>query len=88
MPEKAHALIRAGAWEIPEIFHLLQRYGEVDTEEMFRIFNMGIGMCLFVEPTGVAEVMASLKKLGTSASPIGTVEEGGRGVVYDLDPKR
>ncbi len=84
LPAKTHALIKGGAWEIPEIFHLLQGHGGVDADEMFRVFNMGIGMCLFVEPEGVAEVMATLKKLGTSASPIGTVQKGGRGVVYDL----
>lgn len=84
LPKGAHAQIKVGAWEIPEIFHLLQRHGEVATEEMFRVFNMGIGMCLFVDPEGVGEVMTVFKKQGMSARPIGTVQAGGRGVVYDL----
>ncbi|MCP4204447.1 MAG: phosphoribosylformylglycinamidine cyclo-ligase [bacterium] len=84
LPRKAHVQIKVGAWEIPEIFHLLQRYGEIDTEEMFRVFNMGIGMCLIVAPDGVAEVMTALNSAGAKASPIGTVQKGGAGVVYDL----
>ncbi len=86
LPRKTHVQIKVGAWEIPEIFHLLQRYGEIDTEEMFRVFNMGIGMCLVVSPESVGEVLMILKKSGSRAMPIGTVQKGGGGVTYDLGP--
>jgi len=84
LPPKTHASIKVGAWEIPEIFHLLQEHGEVSSEEMFRVFNMGIGMCLVVDPQGAGEIMAHLKKSGHKAAPIGTVQKSGSGVVYDL----
>ncbi|NNF56565.1 MAG: phosphoribosylformylglycinamidine cyclo-ligase, partial [Acidimicrobiales bacterium] len=84
LPPKTRAQIKAGSWEVPEIFRLLQEHGAIDTEEMFRVFNMGIGMCVIVAPESVGEVMASLKAAGTKASPIGTVQKGGSGVVYDL----
>jgi phosphoribosylformylglycinamidine cyclo-ligase len=84
LPKKTHAQIKAGAWEIPEIFHLLQRYGQVGVEEMFRVFNMGLGMCLFVDPEGVGEVLRVLNRSGAKAVPVGTVQKGGSGVVYDL----
>ena len=51
---------------------------------MFRVFNMGIGMALVVAPDGVGDVLARLKASGQPAMPIGTVQEGGGGVVYDL----
>ncbi len=84
LPKKTRAQIRVGAWEIPQIFRLLQQHGGIDTEEMLRVFNMGIGMCLIVNPSGVGEVLDVLKRAGERASPIGTVQKGGAGVVYDL----
>lgn len=84
--EATHAEIRVGAWEIPEIFPILQEVGAVATEEMFRVFNMGIGMVLVVEPAAAAAVLRELKEGGQAAFPIGTVQGGRSGVVYDLGP--
>lgn len=81
-----HAEIRVGTWDIPAIFHYLQEHGEVETEEMFRVFNMGIGMVLAVDPAGLREVLAELRRGGQRAAVIGTVQAGGAGVVYDLGP--
>ncbi|MFP5287909.1 MAG: phosphoribosylformylglycinamidine cyclo-ligase, partial [Thermoanaerobaculia bacterium] len=84
LPKDTHALIRVGSWPVPELFHFLQENGEVDAEEMFRVFNMGIGMVLAVEPSGLAEVLSLLRSTGQRSFLIGTVQEGGSGVVYDL----
>ena len=84
LPEGTHALVRVGSWEIPELFHLLQEHGGVASDEMFRVFNMGVGMVLFVEPAGLRETLAELRSSGQRALPIGTVQPGGAGVVYDL----
>jgi phosphoribosylformylglycinamidine cyclo-ligase len=81
-----HAEIRVGTWDVPAIFHYLQEHGEVETEEMFRVFNMGIGMVLAVDPAGLREVLAELRRGGQRAAVIGTVQAGGAGVVYDLGP--
>ena len=86
LPKKLLASIRLGSWEIPEIFHLLQEHGDISTEEMFRVFNMGIGMCLIVDPEGAGEILGTLREKGHKAVPIGTVQKGKRGVVYDLAP--
>jgi phosphoribosylformylglycinamidine cyclo-ligase len=86
LPAGTHAEIRVGSWEVPEIFHFLQRQGEVEAEEMFRVFNMGIGMVLVVDAAGLAEVLAALRRSAQRAVVIGTVREGGSGVVYDLGP--
>ena len=86
LPAKTHAAIRVGSWEVPEIFHLLQEHGEVATGEMFRVFNMGVGMVLVVDPEGAGEILGRLRKARQAAFPFGTVQKGGSGVVYDLPP--
>ena len=85
LPKKTHAQISVGTWEIPPLYHLLQERGEVSTEEMFRVFNMGIGMVLVVDPSGVKEVVAHLRKLKESPFIMGAVHKGAKGVVYDLE---
>jgi phosphoribosylformylglycinamidine cyclo-ligase len=86
LPAGTHAEIRVGSWEVPEIFHFLQEQGDVETEEMFRVFNMGIGMVLVVDPAGLREVLQELRRSGQRAWTIGTVQAGGAGVIYDLGP--
>ena len=54
--------MRVGSWQIPELFLAIQEHGEVDVEEMFRVFNMGIGMVLVVDPAGAGEVLKTLAK--------------------------
>jgi phosphoribosylformylglycinamidine cyclo-ligase len=84
LPPETHALIRMGSWPIPRLFHFLQDTGEVADEEMLRVFNMGIGMILVVDPAGLAEVLRLLRSVGEKSWMIGTVQAGGSGVVYDL----
>jgi phosphoribosylformylglycinamidine cyclo-ligase len=87
LPAGQRAEIKIGAWEIPEIFYLLQRHGGIGSEEMFRVFNMGIGLVLVVDPSGVGEVLGLLRERHQAAYPIGTVQAGGSGVVYDWPPE-
>ncbi len=84
LPDDTRAEIKVGSWEIPGIFHLLQEQGGVSTEEMFRVFNMGVGMVLVIEPTTAGEILRQLREAGEKAFPMGTVQKGAAGVVYDL----
>jgi len=84
LPKGLEAEIRFGSWEIPAPFRVLQREGDVELEEMFRVFNMGIGMVAVVDPAHLAEISKQLVKAGQRALPIGLVREGDGGVVYDL----
>jgi phosphoribosylformylglycinamidine cyclo-ligase len=86
LPKKHRVEIKIGSWEIPELFYILQDSGGVDTAEMFRVFNMGIGMVLVVDPAALREVLARLRESGQKGEVIGTVQKGGSGVVYDLPP--
>ena len=85
LPEGAHALIRMGSWPIPELFHFLQETGEVEAEEMLRVFNMGVGMILAVDPARLAEILGLLRSMGQKSWILGTLQAGGAGVVYDLE---
>jgi phosphoribosylformylglycinamidine cyclo-ligase len=87
LPADTHALIRIGSWPVPELFHFLQETGEVDLEEMLRVFNLGIGMILSVDPAGLSEILGLLRSVGQKSWMIGTVQKSGSGVVYDLGPE-
>ncbi|HEV7506697.1 MAG TPA: phosphoribosylformylglycinamidine cyclo-ligase [Thermoanaerobaculia bacterium] len=87
LPADTHALIRMGSWLVPELYHFLQEKGGVEMEEMLRVFNLGVGMILAVDPAGLAEVLGLLRSVGQKSWLIGTLQKGGAGVVYDLGPE-
>ena len=87
LPEGCRAEIRLGTWEIPHVFRVLQEHGDVTTQEMLRVFNMGVGMVLVVDPARVGEVLGKVRDAGASPFPMGTVQQGGEGVVYDFPPE-
>lgn len=69
------AVLRRGAWSIPPIFALLERHG-VPEEEMYRVFNMGIGYVLAVRPSSVRVVLRLLERGGEEPVVIGRVRRG------------
>ncbi len=78
LPDGLAARIDRSTWTAPPIFGVLRRLCEIDEAEMFRVFNMGIGMALVCEQSRVAEVAA----LAPGAVPIGSVTpDDGRGRV-------
>ena len=54
--------IDRAAWQVPAIFRLIQERGRVDEVEMYRVFNMGIGMVLLVSPEQVEPALGALKE--------------------------
>ncbi|MGC9358928.1 MAG: phosphoribosylformylglycinamidine cyclo-ligase [Anaerolineae bacterium] len=50
LPDELGAVVRRGAWEVPPLFRLIEREGCVDHDEMYRVFNMGIGLVLVLSP--------------------------------------
>ena len=60
LPEGTAAYLRKGSWERPAIFELIQRTGNVDDAEMYRVFNMGLGMAIVCAPENVAQVTAAI----------------------------
>jgi phosphoribosylformylglycinamidine cyclo-ligase len=84
LPQGLAAEIRFGSWEIPEPFRILQDEGDVELEEMFRVFNMGIGMVAIVDRGQLPQISKEFAAIGQRALPIGRVVAGESGVVYDL----
>ncbi|MDR2174546.1 MAG: phosphoribosylformylglycinamidine cyclo-ligase [Synergistaceae bacterium] len=80
LPAGTAADVDPGAWPIPPIFGLLQRWGNVTDFEMFRTFNMGIGMILVVPETEADGVIRSLARRGEPAFRIGSIAAGDRRV--------
>ena len=70
-----------GEFEIDPIFNKIQEWGEIDTEEMYHTFNMGIGMVVFVSPE---DEMKTMEILGNEAIKIGQVTEGNKDIKINL----
>jgi phosphoribosylformylglycinamidine cyclo-ligase len=60
LPKSLAAVIDKSSWEVPPLFSLIQRTGNIDEEEMYRVFNMGIGMILICDPADSARLMKKL----------------------------
>jgi len=85
LPQGTHALIDVGRWEPPALFRQLQELGGVSTGEMFRVFNMGVGMVAVVAKECLAEISDTLSRGSCRPFVIGAVEAGGAGVIYRRD---
>jgi phosphoribosylformylglycinamidine cyclo-ligase len=75
LPARCDAVISTGSWKIPPIFRLIQQGGDISREEMFQVFNMGIGMVLVVSKLQAAEVLSQTrgKVIGQIAAGSGKV---------------
>jgi phosphoribosylformylglycinamidine cyclo-ligase len=83
LPKGLAMSLRRGSWEIPPIFPWLQSTGKVATDEMFRVFNMGIGLVMVVADYYAEAVARYLRKEGkTPAWVIGEIVPGDRNVVW------
>ena len=80
LPSNCSSIIRKGTWEIPPVFGLLQEKGRVESDEMYRVFNMGIGMVLAVARDQVDAALDVLTASGESPFRIGEIVDGERQV--------
>jgi phosphoribosylformylglycinamidine cyclo-ligase len=78
LPATCDALIDTSSWKVPAIFRLIQRGGGISTEEMYEVFNMGIGMVLIVSKLHAAEALAL-----TKGKVIGQITPGSGRVLLD-----
>jgi len=81
LPAGLEAVIDARRWQRPAVFDWLQRAGDIDRAEMYRTFNCGIGMTICVAAGDAARAIEILATHGETASLIGEVRSGDRGVV-------
>lgn len=73
LPEGIGVEVDANAWEMPAIFKLLQQWGNVEWHEMYRVFNMGIGMIMSVSAEDAKAIQADLAAKGEKSYIIGKV---------------
>jgi len=75
-PGNLDAVIKLGSWPVLEVFNMIQREGKVPRDEMYRTFNMGIGMIIAVSAESSAAILSRLKSSGAPAWEIGRMEKG------------
>ena len=80
LPEGARAVVKKDSYEIPAIFKLLQKTGDIEEQMMYNTYNMGLGMVLAVKPEDVEKTMAAIEGAGEKAFVVGSVEAGEKGV--------
>ena len=82
LPPALDARVRRGSWENLPIFHLIQELGRVEEAEMYRTFNMGLGMILVVDRDGIGTVARELERAGESYVLVGEIGKGEGKVRY------
>ena len=80
LPDGLTALIQKESWEVPPVFPFIAKTGEIDEGEMYHVFNMGIGMMVFVEAQQAEHALNLLAAAGENAWVIGEVVEGNQKV--------
>lgn len=80
LPEGKHAVVEKGSYEVPAIFQMMAREGNVEEKVMYNTYNMGIGMVLAVDPADVGQAVKAIQSSGEEAYVIGKVEDGEKGV--------
>jgi len=76
LPAGYHPVVDRGSWVVPPIFGEIQRAGRVADEEMARVFNLGLGMVIAVDPAAVASTIEAVGPFGHAAVVVGYVAEG------------
>jgi len=75
LPDGCDAVIETKAWKVPAIFRIIQENGKIDSDEMYQVFNMGIGMAVVVAERDAAIVMEE-----TKGRLVGRIEKGAKSV--------
>lgn len=80
LPDGVRAVVKKDSYEVPAIFKLMAKTGDIAEEMMYNTYNMGIGMMLAVAPEDVDKTITALKAAGEEAYFVGNVEAGEKGV--------
>ncbi|MCR5216427.1 MAG: phosphoribosylformylglycinamidine cyclo-ligase [Lachnospiraceae bacterium] len=80
LPEGKRAVVEKNSYEVPAIFKLLAKKGNIEEHMMYNTFNMGLGMVLAVDPQDADATIAAIEAAGQKAWVVGKVEDGEKGV--------
>jgi phosphoribosylformylglycinamidine cyclo-ligase len=83
LPENCDAFVDSGTWEIPPVFSVLESAGKVSRDEMYRVFNMGVGMIVIAPRERADAIIGSARVAGVIGWTMGDVRRGSGEVVID-----
>ena len=83
LPPGRRVFLRKGSWPVPPVFGWLQRLGNIDEAEMYRVFNMGIGFVMICSPYYVESIQRQLEDDRVKSYVIGEVCAGEPGVEWE-----
>lgn len=80
LPEGKRAIVEKNSYEVPAIFKLMQKKGNIEDQMMYNTFNMGLGMVIAVDPADADKTMEAIRKTGDTPYVVGRIEDGEKGV--------
>ena len=80
LPEGIHAMVRKNSYDIPPIFDMLQKDGEIAEQIMYNTYNMGLGMIIAVDRQEVDKALSLIRAAGEKAYVVGEAVSGSKGV--------
>lgn len=83
IPASCDVLIKKDSWEIPPVFNLLQQFGNISSKEMFRVFNMGIGMVIIISKNDAGLLNNIMASPGENIFKIGDIIPGNGNVIIE-----
>ena len=80
LPEGVNAVIKKDSYQVPPIFDLIAKTGNIAETMMYNTFNMGLGMVIALDPNDVEAAMEAIQEAGETSYVIGNIEAGEKGV--------
>lgn len=81
VPHTLDAVVSDGSWEVPAIFKMLQEMGNISRREMYRVFNMGIGLVIIISPHDFEDIKGVAMEMGENIYKIGIISKGSGKVI-------
>jgi len=81
LPQTLDAMIRVSSWETPNVFRVLMDAGSVELAEMYRTFNMGVGIVVICAPSDAKAVLSAASAAGVAGWQIGSLKPGSGAVI-------
>ena len=88
LPKTVNCEIDRSSWEVPTVFKFIERQGKVDHDEMYRVFNMGIGFVIIIPKTELPRVKTLFRNIRQPWYQIGVIRKGTGIVTYKEEEKK
>jgi phosphoribosylformylglycinamidine cyclo-ligase len=82
LPQDCAATVDPGTWELPPLFSTLQQAGQISTQEMREVFNLGVGLVAVLPPSAIDAAQAAAMADGVTTWVMGEIHRGSRSVRF------